>query len=115
MSSAVSTAIETAYRSDWGRIVATLIKLLGDFDLAEECAQEAFTAAVAQWEVSGVPAVPAAWLIQTARHKAIDRVRRHQRYSEKLESMAASGLLPTTEEPDYNSDDIPDERLRLIF
>lgn len=110
-----AAAVEAAYRSDWGRIVATLIKLVGDFDLAEECTQEAFTAAVTQWDASGVPDVPAAWLIQTARHKAIDRIRRRERYSEKLESVVASGLIRTVEEPDYLTTDISDERLRLIF
>jgi RNA polymerase sigma-70 factor (ECF subfamily) len=111
----VSAAVEAVYRSDWGRIVATLIKLAGDFDLAEECTQEAFTAAVDQWGTSGIPDAPSAWLIQTARHKAIDRIRRRARYSEKLESSVASGLFRTVEVPDYNLDDIPDERLRLIF
>jgi RNA polymerase sigma-70 factor, ECF subfamily len=111
----VAAAIESAYRSDWGRIVATLIKQMGDFDLAEECAQEAFAAAVDQWETSGIPSVPAAWLIQTARHKAIDRIRRRENYAEKLDAYVASGLLKTAEEPDYNTGEIPDERLRLIF
>ncbi len=115
MSAAVTGAIEAAYRSDWGRIVATLIKLLGDFDLAEECAQEAFAAAVNQWETGGIPQTPAAWLIQTARHKAIDRIRRQRRYAEKLDELLASGLIRIVDEPDYNSDDIPDDRLRLIF
>ena len=115
MPSDVSSVVEAAYRSHWGRIVATLIKLMGDFDLAEECAQEAFTAALDQWGASGVPASPLAWLIQTARHKAIDCIRRRERYSEKLQSFVASGLFQTGEEPDYNLDDIPDERLRLIF
>ena len=111
----VSSAVEAAYRSHWGRIVATLIKLVNDFDLAEECTQDAFTAALDQWGASGVPDSPAAWLIQTARHKAIDRIRRQERYSEKLDSFVASGLFRTVEKPDYNLDDIPDERLRLIF
>jgi len=111
----VSATIEATYRSDWGRIVATLIKFFGDFDLAEECAQEAFTAAVDQWNASGIPETPAAWLIQTARNKAIDRIRRRQCYSEKLESLVASGMLRTAEEPDYDTEDIPDDRLRLIF
>jgi RNA polymerase sigma-70 factor (ECF subfamily) len=115
MSAAISAAIDAAYRSDWGRIVATLIKLLGDFDLAEECAQEAFTAAVDQWETCGIPQTPAAWLIQTARHKAIDRVRRQRRYAEKLDELAASGGFRIVDEPDYSNDDIPDDRLRLIF
>src|SRR5258706_2908930 len=70
-----TTAVEGLYRSDWGRIVATLIGMVGDFDLAEESAQEAFTAAVEQWQTSGVPEFPRAWIIQTARHKAIDRIR----------------------------------------
>jgi RNA polymerase sigma-70 factor (ECF subfamily) len=109
------TAIDAVYRSDWGRIVASLIQLIGDFDVAEEAAQEAFTAAVNQWPVSGVPEFPRAWIIQTARHKAIDRIRRRSRLEEKLESYAASGLIPTIVEPDYDSGEIPDDRLRLIF
>jgi RNA polymerase sigma-70 factor (ECF subfamily) len=108
-------AVESVYRSDWGRIVAALIGLIGDFDLAEEAAQEAFTAAVDQWRVSGVPEFPRAWIIQTARHKAIDRIRRKARFEEKLESYAKSGLVRTTDEPDYDSNEIPDDRLRLVF
>ena len=108
-------AVEATYRSDWGRIVATLIGLIGDFDLAEECAQEAFTAAVDQWRVSGVPEFPRAWIVQTARHKAIDRIRRKARFEEKLESYATSGLVREAEEPNYDTNEIPDDRLRLIF
>ncbi len=115
MSSEAADAVEAVYRSDWGRIIAALITLVGDFDLAEESAQEAFTAAVDQWQVSGIPEFPRAWIIQTARHKAIDRIRRNLRFEEKLEAYALSGLLRTVEEPDYDSTDIPDERLRLIF
>src|ERR1700734_3043638 len=96
-----TAAVETVYRSDWGRIVATLIGLVGDFDLAEECAQEAFAAAVDQWPASGVPEFPRAWIIQTAKHKAIDRIRRKGRYAEKLESYVVSGLVRATEEPNY--------------
>jgi RNA polymerase sigma-70 factor, ECF subfamily len=110
-----NVAIDTVYRSDWGRIVATLIRLIGDFDVAEEAAQEAFTAAVDQWPVSGVPDFPRAWIIQTARHKALDRIRRRTRFEEKIESYAASGLIPTMEDPDYDTSEIPDDRLRLIF
>ena len=110
-----NAAIDAVYRSDWGRIVATLIRLIGDFDVAEEAAQEAFAAAVDQWPASGVPEFPRAWIIQTARHKAIDRIRRRTRFEEKLESYAASGLIPTIEEPDYDTSEIPDDRLRLIF
>src|ERR1700685_2976714 len=115
MSLDVTQAVEAVYRSDWGRIVATLIGLVGDFDLAEESAQEAFTAAVDQWRISGVPEFPRAWIIQTARHKAIDRIRRKARFEEKLESYTTSGLVRTVEEPDYDTTEIPDDRLRLIF
>jgi RNA polymerase sigma-70 factor (ECF subfamily) len=115
MSQNAAETVEEVYRSDWGRIVAALIGLVGDFDLAEESAQEAFTAAVDQWRVSGVPEFPRAWIIQTARHKAIDRIRSKIRSEEKLESYAASGLVRTIEEPDYDSSEIPDDRLRLIF
>jgi len=108
-------AVETVYRVEWGRIVATLIRLIGDFDLAEECAQEAFAAAVDQWQVSGVPDAPRAWVIQTARHKAIDRIRRRGRYAEKLVLYTSSGMAPEAVEPDYDTGEIPDDRLRLIF
>jgi RNA polymerase sigma-70 factor, ECF subfamily len=108
-------AVEEVYRSDWGRIVAALISLVGDFDLAEETAQEAFTAAVQQWQESGVPEFPRAWIIQTARHKAIDRIRRQTRFEEKVEAHPDSALLRTVVEPNYETDEIPDERLRLIF
>jgi RNA polymerase sigma-70 factor, ECF subfamily len=110
-----AAAVEEAYRADWGRIVATLIRLFGDFDLAEECAQEAFAAAVDQWRDSGVPDAPRAWIIQTAKHKAIDRIRRKGVYAEKLESYVVSGLVRATEEPNYDGGEIPDDRLRLIF
>src|SRR5580704_3497422 len=110
-----AATVEEVYRSDWGRIVATLIRLLGDFDLAEESAQEAFAAAVDQWQVSGVPEFPRAWIIQTARHKAIDRIRHRVRSEEKLELYASSGLVSSIQEPDYDRGEIPDDRLRLIF
>src|SRR5690349_18421034 len=110
-----AAAVEAVYRSDWGRIVATLIRLMGDFDLAEECAQEAFTAAVDQWRDSGVPDIPRAWIIQTARNKAIDRIRRRTNFEQKLESYKVSGSVRESEEPDYDAPDIPDDRLRLIF
>jgi RNA polymerase sigma-70 factor (ECF subfamily) len=110
-----AATVEAVYRADWGRIVATLIRLVGDFDLAEECAQEAFTAAVGQWRESGVPDIPRAWIIQTARNKAIDRIRRQGRFQEKLASYAASGFVRESEEPDYDAHEISDDRLRLIF
>src|ERR1700720_2023291 len=111
----VTSALDAIYRSDWGRIVATLIRLFGDFDAAEEAAQEAFGASVDQWPASGVPEFPRAWIIQTARHKAIDRMRRQGRFREKLESYVVSGFGRTSEEPNYDTEEIPDDRLRLIF
>ena len=109
------SAVEEVYRSEWGRIVAALIGLVGDFDLAEESAQEAFTAAVDQWRTTGVPEFPKAWIIQTARHKAIDRIRRKVKFEEKVDAFAGSELLRTVEVPNYDTEEIPDERLRLIF
>ena len=111
----VNAAVEAVYSTDWGRIVATLIRSFGDFELAEEAAQEAFAAAVDQWRESGVPDSPPAWIIQTARHKAIDRLRRQTRFKEKIESYVASGMAQTFEEPNYDTDEIPDDRLRLMF
>lgn len=111
----VSATLETVYRTDWSRIVATLIHQVGDFDAAEEAVQEAFTAAVTQWQHDGIPDSPRAWLIQTARYKAIDRIRRRKNLNEKLEWFAASGLIPSSVTPDYDTQEIPDERLRLIF
>src|SRR5712671_5773488 len=111
----VDQAVEVVYRTDWGRIVAALIRLVGDFEMAEEAAQEAFTAAVDQWRATGVPEFPRAWIIQTARHKAIDRIRRVKRQNQSIESYVASGLGSTMEEPNYDTDAIPDDQLRLIF
>lgn len=107
--------VDEVYRSEWGRIVATLIKLLGDFDQAEEYAQEAFAAALKQWPAKGVPDSPRAWIIQTARHKAIDRLRRRTLFTEKIQPELAHVLAPIIPEPEVENGEIPDERLRLIF
>jgi RNA polymerase sigma-70 factor (ECF subfamily) len=109
----VDEAVDSLYRSDWGRIVATLIRLVGDFDTAEEAAQEAFTAAVNQWGEDGIPEFPRAWIIQTARFKAIDLIRRRVLHQEKAPEIAE--LTPSITEPNYDNLDIPDDRLRLIF
>lgn len=110
-----NAAVDAVYHSDWGRIVATLIGHFGDFELAEEAAQEAFVAAVDQWRTDGIPEFPRAWIVQTAKFKAIDRLRRRTRFKEKLASYAESGLIATVTEPNYDTDEIPDDRLRLIF
>src|ERR1051325_11482122 len=106
-----AAAVEAVYRTDWGRIVATLIGLLGDFELAEEYAQEAFAAALDQWVTSGVPESPRAWIVSTARHKAIDRIRRQTLFAEKLQPQLAYELGDATYQPDYDAAEIPDERL----
>jgi RNA polymerase sigma-70 factor, ECF subfamily len=111
----IDEAIEEVYRSDWGRILATLIRVAGDFEVAEDAVQEAFAAAVDQWRTSGIPESPRAWIIQTARHKAIDRIRRRTRFTQAVQSIADSGMIRILEEPDYDTAEIPDDRLRLIF
>jgi RNA polymerase sigma-70 factor, ECF subfamily len=111
----VSATLEAVYRTDWGRIVAALIGLFGDFDAAEEAAQEAFAAAADQWPTSGVPEFPRAWLIQTARHKTIDRIRRKERFREKLEAYLIPAASQASEAPNYDAEEIADDRLRLIF
>jgi RNA polymerase sigma-70 factor (ECF subfamily) len=109
------SAIADVYAAEWGYIVATLIRLLGDFDVAEEAAQEAFAAAVEQWPASGMPEYPRAWLIQTARHKAIDRLRRRARLEQKIESQRVLDGDRVQDAPDVDAGEIPDDRLRLIF
>lgn len=108
------TAIDSLYRSDWGRIVAALIRVFGDFDVAEEAAQEAFAIAVNDWPTSGIPDSPRAWIIQTARNKAVDRIRRATLFEKKLPFFAASRITAGAEH-EAGLEEIPDDRLRLIF
>ncbi|MEU8221021.1 RNA polymerase sigma factor [Kribbella sp. NPDC048915] len=100
---------EQIYRQEWGQVVATLIRLTGDWDLAEECAQEAFAAALQRWPRDGVPDRPGAWLTTTARNRAIDWLRREAVGARKLQQLAAT---PQEPEAPY---DVPDDRLRLMF
>ncbi|MEK6228400.1 MAG: RNA polymerase sigma factor [Actinomycetota bacterium] len=100
------------FRRESGRAVATLIRLLGDFDLAEEAVQEAFAVAMERWPSAGVPANPGAWILTTARNAAIDRLRRERRLAEKRELLGRELEL---EEKEAEVDDFPDDRLRLIF
>jgi RNA polymerase sigma-70 factor (ECF subfamily) len=108
-------AVDAVYRSDWGRIVATLIRLVGDFDVAEEAAQEAFAAAVETWGETGIPDSPRAWIIQTARNKAIDRIRRRTVFETKVVAHAAIDPGAAAGGADADCGGIPDDRLRLIF
>ena len=110
-----NVTVDAVYRSDWGRIVATLIRQFGDFELAEDVAQDAFAAAVDQWRTDGIPDSPRAWIIQTAKHKAIDRLRRQTRLQEKLEADPDFATEPMVDAPTLDVGEIPDDRLRLIF
>jgi RNA polymerase sigma-70 factor (ECF subfamily) len=107
----VRAAVEAAYRDEWAQVVATLIGLTGDWDLAEECAQEAFAAALGSWSRDGVPRRPGAWLTTAARNRAIDRLRRDAAGADKLRQLAVLARDP--DGPPV--EEIPDERLRLIF
>ncbi len=111
-------SIDRLYRSDSGRILATLIRLVGDFDLAEEVMHEAFVAALERWPGHGVPENPRAWIVSTARHKAIDRLRRDSRFREKREEIARWAAAEEGEAPVVASEGdnrVGDDRLRLIF
>ena len=104
--------VEQVFRDEWGRVFAALIGFLGDFDLAEEAAQEAFAAAAERWPREGTPANPRAWLVTTARNRAIDRIRRDRTL------VAKTRLLDVPEATEDDVDDettIPDERLELLF
>jgi RNA polymerase sigma-70 factor (ECF subfamily) len=111
---AVPEAITEAFRQEWGRILAALIGTTGSWDLAEECAQEAFAQALRSWPRDGVPRRPGAWLTTVARNHALDRLRRSAAESAKLREVAA---LSPGQEPDSFDDEsgIPDDRLRLMF
>ena len=106
----VQSAISDAFQQEWGRIVATVIRLTGDWDLAEECAQDAFTKAAERWSRDGIPRRPGAWLTTVARNRALDRMRRDQLGASKLQDAA---VLNTADEA--AADEVPDDRLRLMF
>src|SRR6187402_288451 len=110
--------VDAIYRVESRRVLATLIRLLGDFDLAEEAVHDAFTAALERWPLDGVPENPRAWLVSTGRFKAIDVLRRRARFDRSCAALAASldaaahsGSAGTF----GNHDDVEDDRLRLIF
>jgi RNA polymerase sigma-70 factor (ECF subfamily) len=104
--------LEQVFRDEWGRVLATLIGFLGDFELAEEAAQEAFAAAAERWPRDGTPANPRGWLVTTARNRAIDRIRRDRALAAKTRLLD----VPETSEDDVDDETtIPDERLELVF
>ena len=111
---AVRQAVDQVYRADSRRVLATLIRLLGDFDRAEEAMHEAFTAAVEQWQREGIPGNPRAWLVSTGRFKAIDALRRRARFDASLADIAAA-YETITEPVEWDDQGVDDDRLRLIF
>ena len=111
----IHAVVDSVYRADSRRVLATLIRLLGDFDIAEEALHDAFIAAVEQWPGEGVPHNPRAWLVSTGRFKAIDRIRRRAKFDVSLEDVAEQ--IESIAAPDTASDGthVEDDRLRLIF
>jgi len=110
-----AAAIAAIYRDESRRVLATLIRLLGDFELAEEALQEAFAAAMSQWPVDGLPDKPRAWLVSTGRFKAIDGIRRRARFDETLAQAAIELETSVDDLPDPDERDVEDDHLRLIF
>ena len=111
----VRERVDAVYRSDSRRVLATLIRLLGDFDLAEDALQDAFAAAVEQWPRDGVPANPRAWLVSAGRFKAIDALRRRARFNAVLPELAERLDAGTEEAALWEDEGVEDDRLRLIF
>jgi RNA polymerase sigma-70 factor, ECF subfamily len=109
----VEAAVAAAFREEWGHVVATLIRMTGNWDLAEECAQDAFAAALAHWPADGVPSRPGAWLTTTARNRALDRLRRSKTEAAKLQEVAV--MSGPAEPPGPDDSGVTDDRLRLIF
>ena len=108
-------AVDAVYRADSRRVLATLIRLLGDFDLAEEALHDAFTVALERWARDGVPASPRAWLVSAGRFKAIDAIRRRARFDARLGQIAAQLETAAADPADDDGDGVEDDRLRLIF
>ncbi|MFJ5304562.1 RNA polymerase sigma factor [Streptomyces sp. NPDC088350] len=113
----VEEAVAAAFREEWGQVVATLIRVTGDWDLAEECAQDAFAQALDRWRRDGIPRRPGAWLTTTARNRALDVLRREAVGAAKLREVAVLGRNEGPYDPEYDGDDsgVEDDRLRLVF
>ncbi|WP_405836991.1 RNA polymerase sigma factor [Streptomyces sp. NBC_01518] len=113
----VEGAVAAAFREEWGQVVATLIRVTGDWDLAEECAQDAFAQALDRWRRDGIPRRPGAWLTTTARNRALDVLRREAVGAAKLREVAVLGRDEGPYDPEYDGDDsgVEDDRLRLVF
>lgn len=113
--SLLSEQIERVVREEWGRILAIMVKTLGDFQLAEDCTQEALISAMSHWQRNGLPRSPAAWLLKVARRKAIDRLRRDQIFKHKKAELSYLYDLENADEETDENSVIPDERLEMIF
>ena len=111
----VREVVEAIYRTESRQVLATLIRLLGDFETAEEALHEAFAVAVEQWARDGVPANPKAWLVSTGRFKAIDGIRRRARHDASLEELAKQIETGTGNPDELDDEHVEDDRLRLIF
>ena len=111
----IRRTVDAVYREESRRVLATLIRLLGDFDLAEEAMHEAFRAAIEQWPREGVPANPRAWLVSAGRFKGIDRIRKRRRSSPLDDELAEQLPAETEDIATMLDDDLEDDRLRLIF
>jgi RNA polymerase sigma-70 factor (ECF subfamily) len=119
----VEAAVAAAFHEEWGRVLATLIRVTGDWDLAEECVQDAFAAALERWPSAGIPRTPGAWLTTTARNRAVDRLRRDATGAAKLQEVAMEPPAGASEPEDRDREDegdvarsgVADDRLRLIF
>ncbi|GAA1587536.1 RNA polymerase sigma factor [Actinomadura kijaniata] len=112
---AARASVEAMFREEYGRLLASLVHRFGDLDLAEEVASEAVEAALVHWPVDGVPDRPGAWLLTTARRKAVDRLRRDRAYAARLAVMQVEADRAAPAPPPEIGDDLPDERLRLFF
>src|SRR5579859_5552358 len=124
MTADVQAQVDAAFREEWGRVVATLIRVTGDWDLAEECAQDAFARALERWPRDGIPRNAGAWLTTTARNRALDRLRRATTGAAKLEEVAVNARSDASgdgtdgrdgDEDDFADSGVEDDRLRLIF
>jgi RNA polymerase sigma-70 factor, ECF subfamily len=114
-SEAIRQQVDAIYRAESRRIFATLIRLLGDFDLAEDALQDAFRAAMEQWPRDGLPANPRAWLVSTGRFKAIDQLRRRNRFETSLGPLAEEVMSGSSEATEVDNIGLDDDPLRLIF
>ncbi len=107
--------VEAVFREEWGRLLATLVRQLGDLDLAEEVASDAIASALQHWPVGGVPTRPAAWLLTVARRRAVDLLRQDRAYAARLALLQAEANRAEPGQLDTDDGEVPDERLRLFF